>query len=173
MKVKFTNKYETYKRKEGIYGEGISMTDKSQAEEADIYKCIEKYGIATMMRQSMAQEPIYLDNTKKMTLQEAVNMRKYMDEYFEQLPARCRKVFGDDPETFYQKYKSGDFNDFLNTGVMTEEQINAVRLAGGENEINFEEMATANNINTSDNKSNMANIQNAGGSIQPSQSGEN
>lgn len=161
MKVKLVNKYDTYIQKEGIYGIGESMTDKSQAEESDIYKCIEKYGIATMMRQSMAKEPLYLDNTTKMDLADAVRMRETMDEYFAQLPARVRKTFGDNSEIFYQKYKAGDFNDFLNTGVLTEEQINCIRIAGGEDEIKFEKVENTINTDTTNNISNSGDIQNA------------
>lgn len=123
MKVKLVNKYEQYKQHEGTYQKGESKTDKSQAQDTEIYNCIEKYGIQSLMRQSQAKEPMYLDNTQNMTLDEAVRTRYQMDEYFKQMPARARKVFGDNPDVFYEKYKRGEYDNFLETGALTQEQV--------------------------------------------------
>lgn len=148
---KLVNKYDMYKRREGTYNEGDSMTDKTQAEDTEIYKCIEKYGITSLMRQTMAQEPLYLDNRNRdMSLLDAVNIRKEMDEYFEQMPARARKVFGDNPEIFYQKYKSGDFNDMLQVGALTNEQVYIMEEQNNEKMV--ENNISNTEINTNDSK---------------------
>lgn len=94
LKVKNITKYDTYEAKEGIGNTGESMCNKSQAEDVDIYKCIEKYGVEPLMRQSMAKEQLYLDNTLRFNnLQDAINAKNQMEEYYNQLPARVRKVF--------------------------------------------------------------------------------
>lgn len=147
--MKLVNKYDTYKRKEGIYNVGESKTDKSQAEDSDIYNCIKKYGINSLIRQTQASEPLYLDNTtRNMTVADAVRMREQMDDYFDQLPAGIRKMFGDSTEVFYQKYKAGEFNDFLETGILTDEQIKYMTNEQIKEDNYYEEMARDNNSNT-------------------------
>lgn len=127
MKVKFKNKFEEYKEKKGTVQKGESMTDQSQAEDCDIYACLKKYGITTLVNQTQAKEFMYLDNTNRnMTLDEAVRVKKQMEEYFKQQPARVRKVFGDNVDMFIEKYKAGQFDDFLSTGVLNEEMVKAL-----------------------------------------------
>lgn len=124
---KIRNKFEDYKATKGKVFTKPSLTDESQAAEADIYHCLEKYGMQTLINQTMAKEPLYLDLTNKpKDLAEAVRLRNEMDEYFKELPAKARKVFGDSTEVFYQKYKNGEFNQFAQTGVFTNEQIEAL-----------------------------------------------
>ena len=109
-----------------------SATDKSQAESTDIYKCIEKYGIDALARKTMAEEYMFLDNTDpwiNMDMKTAINQKKQMKDYFEKLPARARKVFGDNLEVFTEKYRNGDFNDFAKTGVLNQEQIENLKEA--------------------------------------------
>lgn len=123
QKPKFVNKYENYRAREGTIQTGESMTDTSQAEDVDIYKCIEKYGIQSLLNQTQASEFLYLDNTNaNMGLAEAIRQREQMEEYFKNMPARARKVFGDSVDTFIEKYKNREFDDFLTTGALSEEQ---------------------------------------------------
>lgn len=133
MKYKLKNKFKEYKTREGTKALGESMTDQSQREECDIYTCLKKYGITTLVNKTQATEFLYLDNTNRdMTLDEAVRMRKDLEEYFKQQPARVRKVFGDNVNIFIEKYQKGDFNDFLTTGVLNDELVN--QLKGGNND---------------------------------------
>lgn len=126
-KTKFNSIYETIGRKNGTYHYEPSKTDKTQAADAEIYKCIEKYGVQSLMRQTIAKEQLYLDNTNaQMTLADAMRQREQMEEYFANLPARARKVFGDNPDTFIERYKAGKFDKFLATGTFTEEQIKEI-----------------------------------------------
>lgn len=102
-----------------------SITDASQAIDVDIYACIEKYGIDSLRRKYEADTQMFLDVSKtfNLTVDEAVEQQNQMLEYFETMPARARKVFGDNPDIFVQKYRNGDFNDFIKTGALNEEQI--------------------------------------------------
>lgn len=129
MKLKIKKKYDEYKTREGTKTIGDSMTDDSQRMECDIYACLDKYGATTLINQTQAKEFLYLDNTNRdMTLDEAVRIDNYMREYFDELPARVRKQFGDKAEVFIEKYKRGEFNDFISTGVLSEQMVNELEL---------------------------------------------
>ena len=124
MKIKIKNKFEEMKPRKGTVQKGESMTDQSQAADADIYECLKKYGISTLVNKTQATEFLYLDNTNRnMTLDEAVRMRKDMEEYFKQQPARVRKTFGDSVDMFIEKYKNHEFDEFLSTGVLNDELV--------------------------------------------------
>lgn len=118
-------KYDNYKQHIGTYDFGESRTNQASAEEVDIYKCIEKYGASQLINKTMAQEFLYLDNTNRnLTLDEAIRQREQLTEYFlNVMPARARKVFGDSPEQFIEKYKAGEMDNFLKTGALSQEQI--------------------------------------------------
>lgn len=124
MKIKLKNKYAEYKEREGTKTVGDSMTNQSQQEECDIYSCLKKYGITTLVNKTQAQEFMYLDNTNRnLTLDEAVRQRNQMNEYFKQQPARVRKVFGDNVDKFIEKYKAGQFDEMLETGILSEDMV--------------------------------------------------
>lgn len=127
--MKFKNKFENYCEHAGTTTTGESLTDQSQAAEADIYKCIEKYGVTTLMRQSMAKEHMYLDNTATMGLSpdDVLRQKEQMAEYFDTMPARARKVFGDNIDVFQEKYRNGEFDDFINTGALSKEQVDLLQ----------------------------------------------
>lgn len=147
--MELVNKYENYKQRKGTKNVGISKCCKEDAEEVNIYKCIEKYGMGQILNQTMAQHPLYLDNTNTpKTIQEAVEMQKQCEEYFLQLPARVRKVFDDNKDVFYQKYIKGEYADFLTTGVVTEDMINELTINKGdfENENAQMDKNSANNL---------------------------
>ncbi len=149
--MKFVNKYENYKQREGTINEEISLCKKDEAQEVDIYKCLEKYGMGQLINQTMAMQPIYIDNTNMpKTLQESVQMQKDFDEYFKNLPARVRKVFDDNKDVFYQKYMRGDYTDYLTTGVMTQDMVNSLKIDKEDflnNEQNVSEVAKRTDIN--------------------------
>lgn len=106
-----------------------SITDASQAIDVDVYACIEKYGIDSLSRQYKAKEQMFLDvsRTFNLTVDEAVEQQNQMMEYFDTMPARARKIFGDNPDIFIQKYRKGDFNDFIETGALGEDQVKILK----------------------------------------------
>lgn len=124
-KITFVNKYENYKERKGTVNKQESVCDKSKAVDVDIYACIEKYGITSLARQTQANEYLYEDITNKpKDLHEALEMRKRLNEYFENQPARVRKQFGDNADIFIEKFQRGDFNDMIKTGVLSNELAN-------------------------------------------------
>lgn len=168
---KFKTKYDTYREKKGTIQTGESVADASQQQDADIYANIEKYGIQALIRKSMAEEPLYLDNTNRnMGLAEAVRQREQMEEYFAQMPAKARKVFGDNPDVFIEKYKQGEFNQFLQTGVFTKEQVEIFEEDIAKEKAIYEKGLEINNNSITGNNTNSSeidntNIQNANGSV--------
>lgn len=138
MKIKIKNKFDEMKPRKGTVQVGESMTDQSQAADADIYECLKKYGISTLVNKTQATEFLYVDNTNRnMTLDEAVRQRKELEEYFKQQPARVRKTFGDNVDIFIEKYKNKEFDEFLTTGVLSQEMVTKLT----EEEKTNEEMA--------------------------------
>ncbi|UPW40952.1 internal scaffolding protein [Sigmofec virus UA08Rod_6044] len=122
--MKFETQYDRQKEKEGKTYTEDSLTDQSQAEDTDIYSCLKKYGITTLVNQTKAKEFMYLDNTNRnLTLDEAVRQRQQMEEYFLQQPARVRKAFGDSVDQFIEEYKMGKYGNMLDTGILTNEMI--------------------------------------------------
>lgn len=169
MKYKLKNKFQEYKTREGTKALGESMTDQSQREECDIYTCLKKYGISTLVNKTKATEFLYLDNTNRnMTLDEAVRVRKDMEEYFKQQPARVRKVFGDNVDIFIEKYKQGEFTDFLTTGVLNDELVE--QLKGEQNEELAKNPISTESIPTDINQGNFGTVAGTDGSIRQEQS---
>lgn len=145
MKKKFVNKYENYKKRVGTICKENSKTNQSSAEDCDIYKCIEKYGIQALMRKTEATELFYDDlRNRPKTLDEAMRLQKNLTEYFKQQPAKVRKSFGDNPQEFYHKYRKGDFNNFIKQGILNDELAKCYLPEQKEEKINE-------NTNTNDN----------------------
>ena len=128
-KIKLKTKYDEYKQRIGTKNQGISKCNKEDAEDTNIYKCIEKYGMGMILQQTQAMEPMYLDmTTMPKTIAEAVEMQNQCEEYFNSMPARARKVFNDNKDVFYQKYIKGEFADFITTGALTDEMVSALKI---------------------------------------------
>lgn len=162
MKVKLKTKYDTYHRKEGTYNIGDSLTDKSQYEDSDIKCCLRKYGMSTLLNQTMAKEPLYIDNRyRDLNVADAIRLKEELKTYYEQLPAIVRKQFGDNVDMFYEKFRAGDFNEMIATGILTEEYAKELK--------NDEEVQryniNGNNSTTTDNQSNSGNVQNTEESV--------
>lgn len=121
--MKIVNKYETYKQNYGEMTENKSpsLTNKTRAAQTEIKNIVEQYGMEGLVAKWEASEPFYADMTEAVTVENALELRQMANDYFENLPARARKVFGDNPDLFYEKYKQGDFDGFIKTGVLTEE----------------------------------------------------
>lgn len=125
-KMKFNTRFTTKGEKQGTNFTEPSLTDQSQAEDVDIYQCLKKYGITTLVNKTQATELLY-GNYKdpNFTLDEAVRARNELEEYFIQQPARVRKMFGDNVDMFIEKYKMGQFDEMLEAGIVNEEIIKA------------------------------------------------
>lgn len=125
-KMKFKTRFTTVGEKEGTKFTEPSLTDQSQSEDVDIYQCLKKYGITTLVNKTQATELLYGDyKDPNFTLDEAVRARNELEEYFVQQPARVRKMFGDNVDMFIEKYKMGQFNEMLEAGIVNEEIIKA------------------------------------------------
>lgn len=170
MKYKLKNKFNEYKTREGTKALGESMTDQSQREECDIYTCLKKYGISTLVNKTKATEFLYLDNTNRnMSLDEAVRMRRDMEDYFKQQPARVRKQFNDNVDMFIEKYKKGDFTDFIATGVLNEELVEQMKGIFKNEELEENTISTE-SVPTDINQGNFGTVAGTDGSIRQEQS---
>ncbi len=128
-RFKLKTKYDEYKTRLGTKNVGESKCCKEDAEDTDIYKCIEKYGMGQIVKQTQAMEPMYLDMTAMpKTIDEAVALQNECEEYFNSMPARARKIFNDNKDIFYQKYIKGDFADFITTGALTEDMVSELKI---------------------------------------------
>lgn len=130
QEIKETPFYTRFKPPVGIVTNvtGPSKTDASKMEETDVYALMAKYGV-THSKLGLMTKPereLFIDTTvvpKNMTLMEAVELKNEFVDYFEKAPARFRKVFHDNPDEFYLAYKQGEYDKLLNSGALTQEQI--------------------------------------------------
>ena len=115
------------KEKEGTIQEFADEGDKANQEryeDTNIRLIIAKYGIMPFEMRNQAQENLYLNNLgESMTLNEKLQMRQEVDEYFENLPANVRKNYNDSKEEFYQSIMTGDFEKLKADNVFSEEQV--------------------------------------------------
>ena len=173
MKVKIKNKFEEMKPRQGTIAKGESRTDASQAADADIYECLKKYGISTLVNKTQATEFLYLDNTNRnMTLDEAVRMRNNLEDYFKQQPARVRKVFGDNVDMFIEKYNARQFDDFLSTGVLNDELVKQLTEGDSNNEQVAKNPISTEGVSTNPSQGNTGTMAGTDGRVQSEQHGQ-
>lgn len=98
-----------------------SATNKTRAQEIEIKNIVQMYGMESLIAKWQASEPFYTDMRDVVTTQNALELRQAANEYFENLPARARKIFGDNPDIFYEKFRNGEFEGFIENGILTEE----------------------------------------------------
>lgn len=126
MRAVLKNKFENYKPREGTiqqYQDESDRADQTRAEECNIKKMIEKYGVMPFEMLNKASEQLYLNNLgESMTLTEKVKMREQIDDYFNNLPAKARKEFKDDKEVFYNSIITGQFDKMIEYGIFDEQQ---------------------------------------------------
>lgn len=125
LKTQFTERYQ----KKGTIITEPSKTDLTQQQDSDIYAMFEKYGVNGVIPQTKAGNYMFIDTIhdptmQKMTLQETLMLENEIENYYASLPAKVRKVFGDNKKEFLHKYKNREFDDFLNYGILSREQIN-------------------------------------------------
>lgn len=122
----FATIYRPYSHPEVDNGGEVTQTDFSCQADTDIYALIDKYGIKSLMAQNRPEHELYIDTSvipRNMTLQDALKMKKDFDEYFKQMPATVRKVFGDNADNMYLRYKQGEFDELIKHGILSKEQI--------------------------------------------------
>jgi len=123
FKTRFTE-IQGAEKKEGTKIKGESMTNQSALEDTEIYTIIEKYACGIIPK-TKNEQPMYIDTTVFPTsVNEALEIRGQMEEYFEQMPALARKRFGDNFNSFYEDYRAGNYKKFLEVGALTQAQIN-------------------------------------------------
>lgn len=125
LKTQFSERYV----KKGTVITEKSKTDLTQQQDSDIYAMFEKYGVNGVIPQTKAGNYMFIDTIndplmQKMTLQETLLMENEIEEYYASLPAKVRKVFGDNKREFLHKYKNKEFDNFLNYGILSQEQVN-------------------------------------------------
>lgn len=125
LKTQFSERFV----KKGTVINEPSKTDLTQQQDSDIYAMFEKYGVNGVVPQQKAGTLMFVDTIndplmQKMTLQETLLMENEIEEYYASLPAKVRKVFGDNKREFLHKYKNKEFDEFLQYGILSKEQIN-------------------------------------------------
>lgn len=143
-KLKFKNSYESRGKKPEFYTkykENKQMTDKSQIYSASITEMAKRYGIDAIISKA---EKDYLDNqaiTDKLygydltngfkSKEEMLNIKKRVNNLFENIPARMRKeYFNDNPMEFVNAYTTNDENKLtmLNKlGIVSDSQLENVK----------------------------------------------
>lgn len=136
MTRKFRRKSELYYETVGTFNKMENEGDKAnqdRALECDIKSVIEKYGIMPIELLNKAKEPLFIDNLDiEGNLNEKIQMRNRMDDYFETLPAKVRKEFNDDKNNFYSSLITGNYDKMIENGILERtqaEQFEAKRQA--------------------------------------------
>lgn len=128
MTRKFKRKSELYRETEGTINIMDNEGDKANQEralETDIKTVIEKYGIMPIELLNKAKEPLFIDNLDlESNFNQRLQQRNRIDDYFETLPAKVRKEFNDDKNTFYTSIVTGNYDKMLEYGVLEKEQAN-------------------------------------------------
>lgn len=124
-KPKFKTFYDTIVEKEGTTFTDESLTNQDSEKEVNIHKVIERYGIKALMEKNKPEEEMYIDLNfyEEMDLNSILEYRKKTEEYYNQLPAKIRKEFGDDYNEFWQRYTDGKLDNFVEKGIISEESV--------------------------------------------------
>ncbi len=141
-KLVFKNHYSQIGRKKdfGIKYEAEDMTDQSQIVGASITEMAKKFGIDAIMARA---EQLNVDDKLKDQLyghdytqmfnsrEELLNVKKKLNNVFENIPARIRKeTFNDDPMEFINAYTSNDetkLEKLKEIGLVSNTQFNQVK----------------------------------------------
>lgn len=127
MARNFRRKSSLYYPTEGTYNHLENEGDKAnqdRALECDIKAVIEKYGIMPIELLNKAKEPLFIDNLDiEGNLNERIQQRNRMDDYFDTLPASVRKQFNDDKNTFYASVVTGNYDKMIENGILEQKQV--------------------------------------------------
>lgn len=80
---------------------GESMTQQSDADECDINVIMKKYGPGGQLPQVIGK-PLYGDFSEALEYRDAVEMIRAADEAFQEIPAKIRARFNNDPQEFIE-----------------------------------------------------------------------
>lgn len=127
-KRKFFTWYDTLEPKEGTIHEKETKTNLDSEEDTNINRLIEKYGVEALALKTKPDEELYIDTTlyEGMTLNDIIQEKQRIKEYYEQLPSKVRKTFGDNYDNFFEKLRKGDLDEFINNGILSEDTKNAI-----------------------------------------------
>lgn len=141
---KWENKYTKMKKKEEyftIYDENAKdMTDQSQICSASIVEMAKKFGIDAIIAKAEQRnidnnkilDQLYGNDYTKMftTTENMLNVKKKLNNLFENIPARIRKeMFNDNVTEFIQAYTSNDekkLKTLNEIGLVSDTQLNQV-----------------------------------------------
>ena len=126
----FRKKYECYRTSIGTKQKFLTLDDKANQEralECDIKKIIEKYGLIPAELLNVAKEPLYLENYgESMSINEKLQEKYKVKQYFESLPAKLRKEYDDDVDNFYLKIKANEIENMIGRKIFTEEYAQTI-----------------------------------------------
>lgn len=78
-----------------------SMTQQSQAEEADINTIVRRFKLTGQLPENV-KVPVFADSDGELTYKEALDMIRQADQSFGAMPADVRARFGNDPANFVE-----------------------------------------------------------------------
>lgn len=124
----FKRKSECYRESAGTINVMERPDDKanqSRAEEVDIKKVIEKYGIMPIEMLNIAKQPLFIDNLgSELPYNERLKQVQEIEDYYDtQLPAKVRKAFGDSKDNFYNALITGNYENFIDFKILEQDQI--------------------------------------------------
>lgn len=127
FKTRFTA-IENASKEKGTIIKGETRTRQDQAEDTEIYTVLEKYTNSGIVPKLKNAEPMYIDTTQiPQTLNERLELRGNLQEYYKNMTALSRKKWNDNFEEFVDDFMNGNFEKFIETGALTsgqaEEQI--------------------------------------------------
>lgn len=123
-KIKFMNRFSATgeKKKHGTVIKGESLTNISRQEDTDIKIMCAKYGLTSVLQKCQVTEPMYgYDLTETTDINQRLEVRERMKQYFYEQPPKIRKEFGDDFTRFYEMYMTGDTAKMKYLGIIKEE----------------------------------------------------
>ena len=124
-KIKFSNCYSESRTKPEHFQkiEGESLTNVSRMEDTDIKIMCAKYGLNSVLARSEVTEPLYgYDLTLSTDINERLEIKERLKQYFYEQPAKIRKHFKDDYKAFIEMYEQGDHETMKYLGIIKEEK---------------------------------------------------
>lgn len=129
MPKKFKTFYERIGKHNGTEFKMPSLANQDSEKECNINCMIEKYGLKSLLLKNKPEEQYYVDMTlyEGKSLNDIIELKEDMENYFYKMPAKVRKEFNDDFDKFYEGFRKGDFDKFINNGILTDETIKEIK----------------------------------------------